>query len=44
MPEETCDVAETVGFVAVDRVVVLYECLFEEVGPETVDLCKTLAD
>lgn len=42
--EEASNVAESVCLVAVDCVVVLGECSFEEVRPEAIDLSKSFTD
>lgn len=42
--EESGNVAQLVRVVAVDGVVVLCECLLKEVGPEPVDLGKSLGN
>ena len=44
MSEETRDVSQTVGFVAVDRVVVVVEGLLEAFVPDAVELAETLGD
>lgn len=44
MAEEAGNIAESVCLVAMDGVVVLGKCSFEEIGPEPVDLCEALSD
>lgn len=44
VPEEAGDIAESVGLVAVDGVVVFGERGLEEVGPKAIELGKALSD
>ena len=44
MSKEASDVAKSVGLVAMNSIVILCKGLLEEVGPKTVELCKTLTN
>lgn len=44
MSKEPSDVAELVGLVSMDRVVVLLESVLEVVGPDSVEFTKPLSD
>ena len=44
MAEETRNVTKAIGFVTVNRFVVLSEGLFEAIGPDTIQFAETFTD
>lgn len=44
MPEETRNVAQSVGLVSMDGVIVVGKSFFEVLGPHTIELAESLAN